>query len=62
MHLCAAEPPIARVMAESAEVLREEYTKTGLATDEDIDHYVARAHECGRFFVPLCQWWPIGVK
>lgn len=26
-------------------LLREEYTKTGLATDEDIDHYVARARD-----------------
>lgn len=47
IHLCAGEVPIARVMAESAEVLREKYVKTGLATDEDIDHYVARAHDPG---------------
>jgi hypothetical protein len=47
MHLDAGETPIARVMAESAEVLRDEYTKTGLATDEDIDHYIARAHDPG---------------
>ena len=33
------------MMAESAEVLREEYTKTGLATDEDIDHYVVRSRD-----------------
>jgi SAM-dependent methyltransferase len=45
LHLCAGGTPIACVMAESAEVLREEYTKTGLATDEDVDHYVARAHD-----------------
>ena len=45
IHLCAGETPIARVMAESAEVLREEYTKTGLATDEDIDHYVVRSRD-----------------
>ena len=32
-------------MAESVEVLREEYTKTGLATDEDIDHYVVRSRD-----------------
>ncbi len=47
IHLCAGEAPIARVMAESADVLREKYVKTGLATDEDIDHYVARAHDPG---------------
>jgi ubiquinone/menaquinone biosynthesis C-methylase UbiE len=43
LHLCAGETPIARVMAESADVLRDEYKMTGLATDKDIAHYVARA-------------------
>ena len=45
LHLSPGGSPLARMMAESALVLRESYTKTGLATDGDIDHYVARAHE-----------------
>ncbi len=45
LHLCGGGTPIAEVMAESALVLRDSYTKTGLATDRDIDHYVARARD-----------------
>jgi len=45
IHLCPGQSPIANVMAESALVLRQEYTKTGVATDEDIDQYVANARD-----------------
>ena len=43
IHLCHGNAPIAKVMAESALVLRKEYTGTGVATDEDVDCYVAHA-------------------
>jgi SAM-dependent methyltransferase len=45
MHLCPGNAPIAKVMAESALVLRKEYTSTGIATDQDIDRYVEHAHD-----------------
>lgn len=45
MHLCPGQSPVAGVMAESALVLRQEYTGTGITTDEDIDHYVANASD-----------------
>jgi len=45
LHLCAGNAPIANVMAESALALRKEYTGTGIATDQDIDRYVAYAHD-----------------
>lgn len=51
LHLSSGRAPIADVMAESAVVLREEYTETGLATDADIDHYVARARDP--------RWWAV---
>lgn len=51
LHLCPGRAPIAEVMAESALVLKEEYTSTGLATDADIDHYVARARDP--------RWWTV---
>ena len=43
IHLCNGNAPIAKVMAESALALRKEYTGTGVATDEDVDGYVAHA-------------------
>ncbi len=43
IHLCNGNAPIAKVMAESALVLRKEYTGTGVTTDEDVDWYVAHA-------------------
>lgn len=45
LHLCAGNSPIADLMAESALVLRREYTGTGVATDQDIDRYVSQAHD-----------------
>ncbi len=45
LHLCPGGAPIAEVMAESAVVLRDQYIKTGLATEGDIDHYVSRAQD-----------------
>lgn len=45
IHLCPGNAPIANVMAESALVLREEYTGTGVATDRDIDCYVGHARD-----------------
>ena len=51
MHLCPGDAPIARVMAESALVLRQEYTGTGVATDEDLDRYVAHAGDTRRWSV-----------
>lgn len=51
MHLCPGDAPIARVMAESALVLRQEYTGTGVATDEDLDRYVAHAGDARRWSV-----------
>lgn len=43
LHLDAGQAPMAALMGESASALRAAYTKTGLATNADIDHYVARA-------------------
>lgn len=40
MHLCPGNSPMARVMAESALVLEQEYIKTGLCSSEDIQTYV----------------------
>jgi ubiquinone/menaquinone biosynthesis C-methylase UbiE len=51
LHLCAGNSPIADVMAESALVLRKEYTGTGVATDQDIDRYVASANDA--------QYWSV---
>lgn len=51
LHLCPGGAPIAEVMAESAVVLRDQYTKTGLATDDDIDHYVSRAQDAAYWAV-----------
>jgi SAM-dependent methyltransferase len=45
LHLCPGDAPIAQVMAESALVLRKEYADTGVATDRDIEHYVAHARD-----------------
>ena len=45
LHLCPGNSPIANLMAESALVLRKEYTGTGVATDHDIERYVAHAHD-----------------
>jgi hypothetical protein len=45
IHLCPGQSPIAQVMAESALVLRQEYVETAVATDEDIDQYVASARD-----------------
>jgi hypothetical protein len=45
LHLCPGDAPIAQVMAESALVLRKEYTDTGVATDRDIERYVAHARD-----------------
>ena len=45
MQLCPGNAPIADMMAESALVLRKEYTGTGVVADEDVDHYVAHAHD-----------------
>ena len=45
IHLCEGESPIANLMAESALVLNQEYQKTGQATAEDIQQYVANAHD-----------------
>lgn len=51
MHLCPGDAPIAKVMAESASVLRKEYTGTGVATDQDIDGYVANARDAQHWSV-----------
>ncbi|MFO0775151.1 MAG: methyltransferase domain-containing protein [Nitrospiraceae bacterium] len=51
LHLAPGGGPIAEVMGESALALRAAYTKTGLATDADIDHYVARARDPQRWAV-----------
>lgn len=40
MHLCPGNSPMAKVMAESAMVLEQEYLKTGLCSPEDIQAYV----------------------
>lgn len=40
MHLCPGNSPMAQVMAESALVLEQEYSKTGLCSPEDIQQYV----------------------
>ncbi len=40
MHLCPGNSPMATVMADSALVLEQEYTKTGLCSSEDIQAYV----------------------
>ena len=40
MHLCPGNSPMARVMAESARVLEQEYSKTGLCSPKDIQVYV----------------------
>ncbi|WNM63899.1 methyltransferase domain-containing protein [Candidatus Nitrospira neomarina] len=40
MHLCPGNSPMAKVMAESAMVLEQEYSKTGLCSPEDIQAYV----------------------
>ncbi len=40
MHLCPGNSPMAKVMAESALVLEQEYCKTGLCSPEDIQQYV----------------------
>lgn len=45
LHLCPGNAPIAGVMAESALVLRKEYTDTGVATDQDLERYVAHARD-----------------
>lgn len=45
MHLCQGDQPISNLMAESALVLRKEYTSTGLASDQDVDRYVSIAHD-----------------
>lgn len=45
LHLCRGDAPIAKVMAESALVLRKEYTDTGVVTDQDIERYVAYARD-----------------
>ncbi len=45
LHLAPGGAPIAEVMAESALALRAAYRKTGLATDAEIDQYVARARD-----------------
>ncbi len=44
IHLCEGKSPIANLMAESAFVLSQEYQKTGEATANDIQQYVANAH------------------
>jgi len=44
IHLCEGKSPIANLMAESALALSQEYQKTGEATAEDIQQYVANAH------------------
>lgn len=44
-HLCRGHSPIANVMAESAMVLRQEYTGTGAAADRDIDRYAELAKD-----------------
>jgi len=51
MHLCPGGAPIARVMAESAIVLRKEYTATGMAADQDIEQYVVHAGDTRRWSV-----------
>jgi hypothetical protein len=56
MHLCQGDGPIAKVMAESASVLRKEYTATGVATDQDIDRYVEHArnpHQWSVFYTTV---------
>ena len=45
IHLSQGNQPISLLMAESALVLRKEYIGTGFATDQDIDRYVALAHD-----------------
>jgi hypothetical protein len=45
LHLTPGRSPIADLMAESALVLRAEYTGTGCATDQDIGSYVAHAQD-----------------
>lgn len=40
MHLCPGNSPMAKVMAESALVLEQEYSKTGLCSPKDIQVYV----------------------
>jgi len=45
MHLCRGHEPMAKVMAESALVLRDEYRSTGGATDHAIDRYVELARD-----------------
>ncbi|HNP28481.1 MAG TPA: methyltransferase domain-containing protein [Nitrospirales bacterium] len=40
MHLCPGNSPMAKVMAESAMVLEQEYSKTGLCSPQDIQEYV----------------------
>ena len=47
MHLCPGLGPIATLMAASAAALREKYTETGIATDQDIDRYMTRAQDPG---------------
>lgn len=49
MHLCRGDQPISRLMAESALVLRKEYTCSGPASDEDVDRYVALAHDSAKW-------------
>lgn len=51
MHLCPGNSPIARMMAESAIALRKEYAATGMATDQDIDQYVAHANDNRRWSI-----------
>jgi SAM-dependent methyltransferase len=40
MHLCPGNSPMAKVMAESAMVLEQEYSKTGFCSPQDIQEYV----------------------
>jgi hypothetical protein len=45
MHLCQGLTPVANLMAESALALREKYTGTGMASDQDVDRYVTCARD-----------------
>lgn len=45
LHLCSGGAPVANLMAESALVLRTDYTGTGMASDHDVERYVANAHD-----------------
>lgn len=44
IHLCEGKSSIANLMAESALVLSQDYQKAGEATADDIQQYVANAH------------------